>query len=83
MGADTGLLGPNLGAIFLLERLGLDGGRLAGEFLLLYAAARIIGECFRSAEDGFILGLTAGQFWTLPFVVLGSILVFRTRRSVE
>ena len=61
----------------------LPPGRLAGEFLLLYAAARIMSECFRSAEDGYILGLTAGQFWTLPFVVLGSILVFRTRRSVE
>ena len=61
----------------------LPPGRLAGEFLLLYAAARIVCECFRSAEDGYVLGLTAGQFWTLPLAALGLFLVLRSRRSAE
>jgi phosphatidylglycerol:prolipoprotein diacylglycerol transferase len=61
----------------------LPSGRLAGEFLLLYSAARIVCECFRSAEDGHVLGLTAGQFWTLPLAALGLFLVLRSRRSAE
>jgi phosphatidylglycerol:prolipoprotein diacylglycerol transferase len=61
----------------------LPPGRLAGEFLLLYSAARILCECFRSAEDGHLLGLTAGQFWTLPLAALGVFLVFRSPRPAE
>ena len=61
----------------------LPPGRLAGEFLLLYAAARIACEAFREAEDGHILGLTAGQFWTLPLAVAGLWLVWRARRTAE
>lgn len=61
----------------------LPPGRLAGEFLLLYSAARIICECFRSAEDGYVLGLTAGQFWTLPLAGLGLFLLRRQRRTAE
>ena len=61
----------------------LPPGRLAGEFLLLYSAGRIVCEIFRSAEDGHVLGLTAGQFWTLPLAALGLFLVLRSRRSAE
>ena len=61
----------------------LPPGRLAGEFLLLYAAARIACEAFREAEDGHILGLTAGQFWTLPLAAAGLWLVWRARRTAE
>lgn len=61
----------------------LPPGRLAGEFLLFYSAARILTECFRTPEDGYILGLTAGQFWTLPLAATGLFLVLRTRRSPE
>jgi phosphatidylglycerol:prolipoprotein diacylglycerol transferase len=57
----------------------LPPGQTAGEFLLLYSAARFITEYFRSPDDGFILGLTAGQFWTLPLAFLGLFLIFRTR----
>ena len=55
----------------------LPAGRLAGEFLLLYAAARILCETVRLPEDGFILGLTAGQFWCLPLAAAGLWLVLR------
>ena len=61
----------------------LPPGRLAGEFLLLYAVARIVCEAFREAEDGHILGLTAGQFWTLPLAAAGLWLVWRARRTAE
>ena len=61
----------------------LPPGRIAGEFLLLYSAGRIVSECFRSAEDGHVLGLTAGQFWTLPLAALGLFLVLRSRRAAE
>lgn len=61
----------------------LPPGRLAGEFLLLYSVARMTCEAFRFAEDGTILGLTAGQFWTLPLAALGLFLVLRARRSAE
>ncbi len=61
----------------------LPPGRLAGEFLLLYAAARLICEAFREAEDGYILGLTAGQFWTLPLAATGLWLRWRARRTAE
>ncbi|MEN9814449.1 MAG: hypothetical protein RLZZ412_431 [Verrucomicrobiota bacterium] len=61
----------------------LPPGRLAGEFLLLYAVARIVCEAFREAEDGHILGLTAGQFWTLPLAATGLWLVWRARRTAE
>lgn len=61
----------------------LPPGRLAGEFLLLYSAGRMVCEVFRSAEDGYLLGLTAGQFWTLPLAALGLVLCLRARRSVE
>ena len=59
----------------------LPPGRIAGEFLLIYSAARFISEIFRLPEDGFILGLTAGQFWTLPLGALGLFLILITRRT--
>ncbi len=61
----------------------LPPGRAAGEFLLLYSAARIVCEAFREPEDGRILGLTAGQFWTLPLALGGAYLLLRSRRRPE
>ncbi len=61
----------------------LPPGQVAGEFLLLYAVARFVGEGFRLPEDGTIYGLTAGQFWTLPLAVFGLYLVWRARRRAN
>jgi phosphatidylglycerol:prolipoprotein diacylglycerol transferase len=61
----------------------LPPGQVAGEFLLLYAGARFIGEWFRLPEDGYILGLTAGQFWTLPLALGGLCLVWRARAGAK
>lgn len=58
----------------------LPPGRAAGEFLLLYSAARVVCEAFRLPEDGHLFGLTAGQFWTLPLAAAGAFLVLRARR---
>ena len=59
----------------------LPPGQIAGEFLLIYSAARFISEIFRLPDDGFIFGLTAGQFWTLPLAVLGVSLILISRRT--
>ena len=71
--------------LWVLRRypLRLPPGRLAGEFLLLYSVGRIVCEAFRSPEDGYVLGLTAGQFWTLPLAAFGAWLVYRARRRTE
>ena len=59
----------------------LPPGRLAGEFLLGYAVARFLCEFLRLPEDGYILGLTAGQFWSLPVAAGGIFLVLRARAA--
>lgn len=46
-------------------------GRLAGEFLLLYALVRAIGEMFREPDAGLILGLSRGTFYSVFLVVAG------------
>jgi prolipoprotein diacylglyceryltransferase len=56
---------------------------VAGEFLLLYAVARFVSEWFRLPEDGYILGMTAGQFWTLPMAIGGLYLILRARAGAK
>jgi prolipoprotein diacylglyceryltransferase len=48
---------------------------------VLYALARVICEAFRSPEDGYILGMTAGQFWTLPMALGGIFLILNAKRA--
>ncbi len=54
-------------------------GRLAGEFLILYALFRIAGEFFREPDASLILGLSRGTFYSLFMVAVGAVLW--TRRS--
>jgi phosphatidylglycerol:prolipoprotein diacylglycerol transferase len=61
----------------------LPPGQVAGEFLLLYSLARFVSEWFRLPEDGYILGMTAGQFWTLPLAIGGLVLVLRARAGAK
>ncbi|MGH6968487.1 MAG: prolipoprotein diacylglyceryl transferase [Stellaceae bacterium] len=59
-------------------------GTLSGTFLIGYAVARIIGECFRQpdANLGFIfLGITMGQILSVPVLILGGWLLWRARRQ--
>ena len=59
-------------------------GTLAGTFLIGYAVARIIGECFRQpdANLGFIVwGVTMGQILSVPVLLVGVWLLWRARRQ--
>ncbi|MBT3568889.1 MAG: prolipoprotein diacylglyceryl transferase [Opitutae bacterium] len=47
-------------------------GRLSGEFLVVYAFARIADEFFREPDASLILGMSRGQFYSL-FLAAGGI----------
>jgi phosphatidylglycerol---prolipoprotein diacylglyceryl transferase len=60
-------------------------GRTAGVFLTGYGCARVVGELFRQPDAflGFLaLGLTMGQWLSLPFIVVGLILLLRPQRGL-
>jgi phosphatidylglycerol---prolipoprotein diacylglyceryl transferase len=50
-------------------------GRLAGEFLIAYAIARIINEFFRQPDASLVMGMSRGQFYSLFLVLGGAILI--------
>jgi phosphatidylglycerol---prolipoprotein diacylglyceryl transferase len=54
-------------------------GRLAGEFLILYALVRIGGETFREPDASLILGMSRGTFYSLFLVGFG--LFLRQRKG--
>lgn len=55
-------------------------GRLAGEFLILYAIVRIIGEFFREPDAPLLLGLSRGMFYSVFLILGGLVLVVSSRR---
>jgi phosphatidylglycerol:prolipoprotein diacylglycerol transferase len=58
-------------------------GRMAGEFLIAYAAVRMIGEVFREPDAGVspILGLSRGSFYSIFLIAMGLLLVWRSCRT--
>lgn len=56
-------------------------GRIAGEFLVAYAIARVISELFREPDAGLILGLSRGTFYSLFMIAGGLVLIARAIRS--
>lgn len=54
-------------------------GQLAGEFLILYAGVRAIGEVFREPDASLLFGLSRGTFYSL-FLVIGGLILFATSR---
>jgi phosphatidylglycerol:prolipoprotein diacylglycerol transferase len=54
-------------------------GQLAGEFLILYAGVRAIGEIFREPDASLFFGLSRGTFYSL-FLVIGGLILFATSR---
>jgi phosphatidylglycerol:prolipoprotein diacylglycerol transferase len=58
-------------------------GRLSGEFLILYAILRSIGEVFREPDVGvaLILGLSRGTFYSLFLIAAGIIVIAVTTRK--
>ena len=55
-------------------------GRLAGEFLLAYAAVRTFCELYREPDAGLIFGLSRGTFYSFFLVAGGWALILRSRR---
>ena len=56
-------------------------GRLSGEFLVLYALVRILGEQFREPDAGLIFGLSRGIFYSLFLIVFGLAVILYSKRS--
>jgi phosphatidylglycerol---prolipoprotein diacylglyceryl transferase len=54
-------------------------GQLAGEFFILYAVVRAVGEVFREPDASFLFNLSRGTFYSLFLVVAGLILLGMSR----
>lgn len=58
-------------------------GRLAGEFLVLYAVVRAVGEIFREPDAPLLIGLSRGTFYSLFLVIAGFVLLVLSRRKSD
>ena len=56
-------------------------GRLAGEYLVGYAIARVVCEQFREPDASLLLGLSRGTLYSLIMVVSGVLLLVRRPRT--
>ncbi|HEY3916126.1 MAG TPA: prolipoprotein diacylglyceryl transferase [Verrucomicrobiae bacterium] len=54
-------------------------GQLAGEFLILYAVVRAIGEIFREPDASLFFGLSRGTFYSLFLMIGGLVLIVISR----
>lgn len=60
--------------LYLLSKRDPKRGTLSFAFLLLYGIGRYLVEAlWRAPTDGYILGISAGQFYSLPLVLIGFI----------
>lgn len=57
-------------------------GHLTGEFLILYAVVRAIGEIFREPDASLFFGLSRGTFYSL-FLAIGGLLLLATSRHTS
>ncbi len=66
----------------LLRRMpALRDGKVTGIFLVMYAALRFLTEYVRVQEWEPVWGLTRGQLFTIPLLVVGIYLLFARRAS--
>jgi phosphatidylglycerol:prolipoprotein diacylglycerol transferase len=58
-------------------------GRMAGEFLVVYAGVRMIGEMFREPDAGIspILGLSRGSFYSIFLIGSGVLMIWLSMRK--
>jgi len=58
-------------------------GHLVGEFFLVYALGRIIGECFREPDAGIVqfFGINRGMFYSFFMVLVGVVFILWARRK--
>ena len=54
-------------------------GQLAGEFFVLYAIVRAVGEMFREPDASLLFGLSRGTFYSL-FLVVGGLSLLKTSK---
>jgi phosphatidylglycerol---prolipoprotein diacylglyceryl transferase len=59
----------------------LRPGQLSGEFFMLYAVVRILGEQFREPDADLILGLSRGTFYSAVMLITGIMFVVRARSA--
>ncbi|PAW63130.1 MAG: hypothetical protein B9S34_14910 [Opitutia bacterium Tous-C1TDCM] len=58
-------------------------GRLAGEFLIAYAAMRALGEVFREPDATLLFGLSRGTFYSIFLIAAGVVLIVRSRPAAR
>lgn len=58
-------------------------GQLCGEYFILYAVVRILGEQFREPDAGLIFGLSRGVFYSLFLAIAGIVFIIVARRKVR
>ena len=56
-------------------------GQLSGEFLILYAIVRIIGEQFREPDASLICGVSRGIFYSYFMILIGVSFIIYSRRK--
>jgi phosphatidylglycerol:prolipoprotein diacylglycerol transferase len=61
----------------------LPAGRIGAEFLLGYGIVRFVTEFARAPDAPLILGLSRGQFYSIPLVLAGLYLLLRTGRRAS
>ena len=60
-------------SLLLFEKKGLFKNCLYPLFLIMYGTTRFILNYYRWETDEFVLGLTAGAFWSIVSVIIGVI----------
>lgn len=76
------LLGLYMQLRFWLSSRRRPPGQLAGEFFIVYAMVRVIGELFREPDADLIAGLSRGIFYSLLTAIFGvGLLVISLRKN--
>lgn len=63
---------------FWFSHVQKNPGRLSGEFLILYAILRIIGEQFREPDAGLIFGMSRGVFFSIFILLAGIVFILHS-----
>jgi len=59
----------------------LPWGQISGEFLIGYGVLRFVTEFFREPDASLILGISRGQFYSLPLLIFGVALIVWVRHK--
>ncbi|MEM0967436.1 MAG: prolipoprotein diacylglyceryl transferase [Verrucomicrobiota bacterium] len=59
----------------------LSPGRISAEFLIGYSAIRLLTEFVREPDAPLIIGLSRGQFYSIPLLLGGAFLLWWTKRG--